>query len=52
LKLQDLFCFHQEGLDKDRKVVGEFKATGALPSFYEDIGIQGLELPKEIFKAG
>ena len=51
LKLQDLFCFHQAGLDKDRKVVGEFKATGALPSFYEDIGIQGLKLSKEIFKA-
>ncbi|MDO9513652.1 MAG: ATPase, T2SS/T4P/T4SS family [Elusimicrobiota bacterium] len=51
LKLQDLFCFHQKGLDKDKKVVGEFKATGKLPSFYDDIGIQGLELSKEIFKA-
>ena len=51
LKLQDLFCFHQAGLDKDKKVVGQFQAAGKLPSFYEDIVIQGLELSKEIFKA-
>ena len=49
IKLQDLFYFKQAGLDKARKVVGGFHASGVLPTFFEDIEIHGLKLPREIF---
>ena len=48
--LQDLFVFRQTGL-KDGKVIGEFKPTGVLPTFFDEIAVRGLKLDKKIFTA-
>lgn len=42
VQLQDIFRFEQRGLDETHRVHGKFTATGAIPSFYEelrDIGV-------------
>ncbi|MBM3248823.1 MAG: pilus assembly protein TadA [Candidatus Omnitrophica bacterium] len=48
--LKDIFSFVQKGIDKDGKVIGEFKPTGYIPSFYDDIRVRGIDLPESIFK--
>lgn len=49
--LKDIFVFHQKSLEKGGRVIGEFKPTGYIPSFYEDMKIRGIELPEKMFKA-
>ena len=50
--MQDIFCFEQRGVDKDGKVLGEFKATGVRPYFAERFKMSGFELPPGIFEKG
>ncbi len=47
--MQDIFIFDQKGIDKDGKVVGEYKATGIRPRFAERFKVSGYELPEGIF---
>ena len=47
--LQDLFRYHQLGLDPDGKVIGEFRVTGIRPRFYERLVAAGIELPPSLF---
>jgi pilus assembly protein CpaF len=49
VSLQDVFLFKQEGLDKRRKVVGRFVATGFIPKFVEQIEAKGLKIPRSLF---
>jgi len=52
IKLQDIFVFKQTGIDREnKKVIGDFHATGKVPTFYEDIVTRGIDLPRDIFKA-
>jgi pilus assembly protein CpaF len=51
INLKDIFVFQQTGLDNQGKVLGEFKPTGYLPSFYPELKVRGINLPEEIFKA-
>lgn len=48
--LKDIFSFVQTGVDDKGKVLGDFKATGYIPSFYEDIKTRGIEISEKIFK--
>ncbi len=49
--LQDVFLFRQSGIDpKDNKIIGDFMPTGYIPTFYEELRIRGIDLPKSIFK--
>lgn len=50
--MQDIICFEQRGLDKDGRVLGEFKATGVRPYFAERFKMFGYELPPGIFERG
>ncbi|NQU19510.1 CpaF family protein [bacterium] len=51
IKLQDIFVFKQTGIDREnKKVIGDFHATGKVPTFYEDIVTRGIDLPRDIFK--
>jgi len=52
INMQDLFYFEQKGLDEKRKVVGEFKKCGVLPSFFNEFEIHGIEMPESIFREG
>jgi len=49
IKLQDIFIFKQVGVDEQKRVKGNFSATGYIPSFYDEMIARGLNVPKEIF---
>jgi len=49
ITLQELFVFHQSGLDENRKVRGRFKATGVRPKFAERLAAKGIALPVGLF---
>ncbi len=50
IQLQDIFRFEQEGYDENGKVIGEFKATGQIPEFYENLRRRGLDVDMSIFQ--
>lgn len=47
--MQDIFIYDQQGIGKDGKIIGQFKATGVRPRFAERFKISGYELPNDIF---
>lgn len=49
--LQDLFRFHQTGVDAEGRVLGEFRTTGIRPRFAERFEVAGIRLPAELFAA-
>jgi len=48
---QNIFEYHSEGIDKDRKVIGKHVPTGFMPKAMERFEALGIRLPKGIFKA-
>jgi len=50
INLKDIFMFVQTGVDKDGNVLGEYRATGYVPSFYGELQTHGIALPIETFK--
>ncbi|MBL7084775.1 MAG: Flp pilus assembly complex ATPase component TadA [Candidatus Omnitrophica bacterium] len=48
--LKDIFNFKQTGIDEEGKVLGDFKATGFVPTFIEDMRIRGIKFSPNIFK--
>ncbi|MEW6076013.1 MAG: ATPase, T2SS/T4P/T4SS family [Candidatus Omnitrophota bacterium] len=48
--LRDVFAFKQKGIDSNNNVLGDYQATGYIPSFVEEIKIKGIPLPDSIFK--
>jgi pilus assembly protein CpaF len=50
--MQELFRFHEQGVDKDGKVVGTLRATGLRPSFHAKLEQHGFRLPHETFQSG
>jgi septum site-determining protein MinD len=51
INLRDIFAFRQTGIGAQSKVLGDFQATGYIPSFVEEIKVKGISLPPDIFKA-
>ncbi len=49
ISLQDIFIFKQEGLDKKRKIMGRFVATGFIPKFVEEMEAKGMKIPRSLF---
>lgn len=51
IKFSDIFRFKQISIDKEHnnKVIGEFVATGYIPSFYDDLITRGISLSKDVF---
>jgi septum site-determining protein MinD len=47
--IRDIFSFNQTGLDKEGRVLGDFQATGHVPSFLEEIKIKGITIPESLF---
>lgn len=47
--MQDIFSFHQQGLDAAGKIVGNFKPTGSIPTWYEQLPERGISLDPGIF---
>ena len=48
--MQDLFVFRQSGIDENGKIIGEFKPTGAMPTFFDSLKSRGLNLDPRIFQ--
>jgi pilus assembly protein CpaF len=48
--MHDVFVYEQKGVDKDGRVIGEYRATGVRPLFAERFRIYGFELPPGIFE--
>lgn len=49
ITLQDIFMFAQKGFDERGKVMGEFKASGIIPNFVQDLAGRGIKVNLEIF---
>ncbi|MGZ3722751.1 MAG: ATPase, T2SS/T4P/T4SS family, partial [Bdellovibrionales bacterium] len=47
--LQEVFKFKEEGFDKNRKIVGQFQATGLIPTFIENFEQKGISVPRNLF---
>ncbi len=50
IQLQELFTYKQQGYDAEGKVHGIFRATGAVPEFYEVMRERGLPVDLSIFQ--
>ncbi|MEG2415655.1 MAG: CpaF family protein, partial [Kiritimatiellia bacterium] len=48
--MQDLFVFRQTGVDESGHIVGNLTATGAMPSFYDQLSARGLSLDPSLFQ--
>ena len=49
ITLAEIFRFKETGFDKNRKILGQFQATGTVPSFVQEIKDKGGFIPMEIF---
>ncbi|WNM61948.1 CpaF family protein [Candidatus Nitrospira neomarina] len=49
ITLQEIFLFQQTGLDEERKVHGQFRATGVRPKFVERFKALGITCDPSIF---
>jgi pilus assembly protein CpaF len=49
ITLQDIFVFHQTGVDPRGNVLGEIRATGLRPKCADDFEREGIELPSDLF---
>ncbi len=47
--MQDIFAFRQTGVDDQGRVLGAFRPTGAVPTFYEHMKSRGLFLDTAVF---
>jgi len=45
ITLQDIYLFDRKGIDREARVVGEFRQTGIRPACSERIAVAGIELP-------
>lgn len=46
---QEVFRYVEKGFDKNRRIVGEFQATGLIPKAIEKFEKRGLIIPKSLF---
>ena len=49
VQLQDIFVFDQDGVDGEGRVRGRFRATGAIPTFYEELRRMGVAVDLDCF---
>lgn len=47
--MTDIFKFQSTGIDENRRIVGEFRATGLRPSFSQALDVAGLRLDHKLF---
>jgi len=49
VSLQEIFTYKEKGIDENQKVVGQFMATGLVPTFAKKFKQKGIKLPKGLF---
>lgn len=50
--MQDLFQFHQTGIDAQGKILGKLLPTGAMPTFFDTLAPRGISLDPALFQPG
>ncbi|HZS50522.1 MAG TPA: CpaF family protein [Bryobacterales bacterium] len=50
ITLQDVFVFDRLGLTNERRVIGQFRATGIRPKFAQKLKASGIQLPPAMFE--
>ena len=48
--MQDIFTFRQSGVDENGRIIGEFRPTGAMPTFFDTLKSRGINLDPRIFQ--
>jgi pilus assembly protein CpaF len=49
ITMQDIFEYKQTGITEDAKVEGQFRPTGAVPTFIEEVASRGLTINRQMF---
>jgi pilus assembly protein CpaF len=49
ITMSEIFRFERRGLDRDGNVLGQHRATGVVPKFYERLRTRGIDLGLEVF---
>ena len=49
--MQDLFVFEQTGVDERGKILGRFKPTGLIPSFFDQLSARGIHMDPRMFQS-
>jgi len=52
LQMSEIFRFQQTGYDENKKVQGDYIATGIIPDFYSQLRKRGIDVDLSIFKRG
>jgi len=47
--MQDIFAFNQKGVGSDGKIIGEFKPTGAMPTWFDQLAGRGIKCDPRMF---
>jgi pilus assembly protein CpaF len=47
--MQDIFTFKQQGVGADGKIIGEFKPTGAMPTWFDQLTGRGIRVDPRMF---
>lgn len=50
ITMSELFTFQRDGFDENKKVAGQLRATGIIPSFHKALAHRGIELPVDVFE--
>jgi pilus assembly protein CpaF len=49
ITMSEIFKFQRHGIDEQGNVLGEFRATGIMPRFYEHLEERGIDVGREMF---
>ena len=47
--MQDIFAFRQSGVGEDGRIIGEFKPTGAIPTWFDQLKGRGIVVDPRMF---
>ncbi len=52
ITMSEIFTFERTGIDGDGRVLGQFRATGMVPVFFDRLRRRGIDLGRDIFDPG
>ena len=47
--MQDIFAFHQTGVDANGRIVGTMRPTGAVPTWIDQVKSRGIDVDMNMF---
>jgi len=50
ITMTEIFCFERHGIGEHGEVLGEFKPTGMVPAFRDELAKRGIDLPLSLFR--